>query len=100
MVNANLYNRGYRYAIIGVPYPRRCKGEAEFYVKQIKYGLDRLALEFFGHFDYRIEEIFPTEEAEAYAIMATFAEYEPTEEDLAYMLAEDEAIRNNYRVRA
>ena len=100
MVNKNLYELGYRYAIIGVPYPRCCKGEAEFYVKQIEYGLGYAALEFFGHFDYRIEEIYPTEEAEAYAIMATFAEYEPTEEDLAYMLAEDEAIRNNYRVRA
>ena len=98
MVNKALYDNGYRYALIGIPYPS--KRESQIYVKQIKYGIAHTALEHFGHFDYRVEEIYPTEEAEAYAIMERFEEYEPTEEDLAYMLAENEAVRNQYRVRA
>lgn len=43
---------------------------------------------------------YTPEEHEAYAIMEEFEQWEPTEEDLALMLIEDEARRNNYRVKA
>lgn len=98
MVNKALYENGYRYALKGKPFTG--SATREIYVTQIKYGIGQTMLETFGHFDVEVEEIFPTEEAEAFAIMKTFAEYEPTEEDLAYMLAEDEAVRKNYKVTA
>ena len=43
---------------------------------------------------------YTAEELEAYTIMEAFEQWEPTEEDLARMLIEDEAHRNNYRVKA
>ena len=98
MVDAFAYQCGCRFAV----YELDANGNdiGRIGVTTSLWGLARWVLEEVGHTDYRTEPIYPTEEAEAYAIMATFADYEPTEEDLAYMLAEDEAVRNNYRVKA
>jgi hypothetical protein len=43
---------------------------------------------------------YTPEERDAYAIMEEFEQWQPTEEDLALMLIEDEARRNEYRVKA
>lgn len=99
MVNKKMYDLGCRYAVLAIPVLKE-KEEVVFYTKQVKYGVNRAVLEAVGHLDYRIEPIYPTEEAEAYAIMEEFEQWEPTKEDLAQMLLEDEARRNNYRVKA
>ena len=99
MVNKKMYDLGYRYAVLAIPVLKE-EAEVIFYTKQVKYGVDRAVLEAVGHLDYIIEPIYPTEEAEAYAIIKAFERWEPTEEDLAQMLIEDEARRNNYRVKA